>query len=90
MILFGNQNRNTSCSKLTCNLRDNTIKLKVDVDGAISVDRVTLASVAKTLLGPRSPTHRTDRARDRDREGSRNRCACKNSLMFLLLFIGII
>ena len=30
----------------------------------IRVDRVTLAHVAKTLLGPRSPTHRTDRARD--------------------------
>ena len=49
------------------------------VDGAIRVDRVTLARVAKTLLSPRSPTHRTDRSRDRDREGSRDRCACKNS-----------
>ena len=34
-------------------------KNKVDVDGAIRVDRVTFARVAKTLLGPRSPTHRT-------------------------------
>ena len=31
---------------------DDTIKLKVDVDGAIRVDRVTFARVAKTLLGP--------------------------------------
>ncbi|KAI0221013.1 hypothetical protein LSAT2_027562 [Lamellibrachia satsuma] len=40
--------------------------------GLISMHRVTLAHVAKALLGPRSPTHRhrTDRARNRDREGS--------------------
>ena len=81
MILFGNQNRNSTCSKLTCNLWDNTIKHKVDVDGPIRVDQVTFARVAKTLLGPRSPTHCTDRARDQDREGSRDRCACKNSVI---------
>ena len=79
MILFGNQNRNSTCSKLTCHLWDNTIKHKVDVDGPIRVDQVTFARVAKTLLGPLSPTHRTDRARDR--EGSRYRCACKNSVI---------
>ena len=45
----------------------------------IRVGRVMLARGTKTLLGPRSRTHRTNRARDR--EGSRDRCACKKSRM---------
>ena len=36
-----------------------------------NVDRVTLARVAKSLLGPRSPTHRTDRARSKSGRESR-------------------
>ena len=63
MILFGNQNRNSTCSKKTFNLWDSTMKFKVDVDGAIRVDRVTLACCKNSTRSPISYSPHRSRAR---------------------------